>query len=302
MNSLRQSRLTLQQREGLTGYAFILPNLIGICVFVILPMVMSFVLSLSKWSIPRGFAGSEFVGLRNFAKLISDERFLASIGNNLYYTFGSVPILLVLSILLAVALNKSVYCRSALRILFFMPNISSIVSVAVVWLVFFHPTAGPVNMLLRSIGISNPPGWFISTDWVIPGLILMSIWYSTGYYMLVFLAGLQSIPNDLYESADIDGASAWKKLISITLPMLSPTIFFVVIVSTINSFKIFDQVNIMTEGGPGYSSSVLVYIIYYYAFKKFEMGYASAVAWILFVIIFFFTLIQWRGQKKWVTY
>lgn len=179
---------------------------------------------------------------------------------------------------------------------------ASLVAIAVVWNLLFHPTLGPVNNILRSLGMQNPPGWTASVDWAMPVIIVVSIWKSMGYYMILYLSGLQAIPRELYEAAKVDGANAFQRFKSITLPMLTPTTFFVSIMLTIACFKVFDLVSVMTNGGPGRATNVLVFNIYNTAFINYEFGYASAISMVLFAIVLFITIIQFRAEKKWVSY
>jgi multiple sugar transport system permease protein len=176
------------------------------------------------------------------------------------------------------------------------------VAVGIIWTLLFNPAVGPINNLLRSFGISNPPGWLLSTTWALPAVMIVTVWKWMGYYMIIFLAGLQGIPKQLYEAAEVDGAGRVKKFFNITLPLLSPTTFLVLILLIINSFQVFDLINIMTEGGPGRATNVLVYRIYQEGFKYMHFGYASAEAYFLFAIILIVTGIQFWGQKKWVVY
>ncbi|MNI09949.1 Lactose transport system permease protein LacF [compost metagenome] len=198
------------------------------------------------------------------------------------------------------ALNKGVVAVKWFRTAIFLPHITATIAVAVVWQLLYNPTMGPINGILKSLGIDQPPLWLASTTWALPSVIIVSIWHSVGYYMVLYLAGLQGIPKDLYEAASLDGAGKTSQFKNITLPMLSPVIFFTVIIGIINSFKVFDLIYVLTKGGPGRSTHVLVYDIYYTAFQRYEYGYASAMAYILFAIILVITLIQFRGQKKWV--
>ena len=186
--------------------------------------------------------------------------------------------------------------------MFFMPYVSSMVAISTVFNLLFYPNGGPINSILSALGIDNPPGWFIDKDWAMVALIILAIWQQVGYYMVILLAGMQNIPDSLYEAAEIDGAGPIRSFVNITVPGVSPTLFFVLIIATINSFKVFDQINIITKGGPGYSTTVLVYEIYRNAFYEYNFGIASAIAWVLLLIVLVITALQWLGQKKWVNY
>lgn len=290
---------TTSLRTTLTAYSFILPNFIGFFIFTLIPVVISLVLSFMEWDTANPI---KFVGLKNFARLFHDETFKISIFNTIYYTVVTVPLTLLCALALALLLNKGLKCIKVFRAMFFFPYITSLVAVAVVWNMLFHPTMGPINEFLKSIGIHNPPGWTASTEWALPAVIITSVWRFMGYYMILFLAGLQGIPGELYEAATMDGANAWQKFKSITLPMLTPTTFFVTIMLTINSFKVFDLILVMTNGGPGRSTNVLVYQIYNEAFLNLKFGYSSAIAMVLFALVLIITLIQFKFEEKWVSY
>lgn len=281
------------------GYLFILPNFIFFFTFIVLPVLMGLVISFTDYN---GFKQFNFVGLKNYIEMFRDEYFLVSLWHNLLYTLVTVPGTIVFALLLAILVNKGIRGSGIFKTMFFLPNISSMVAVGIVWAIIFNPTQGPLNSFLRSIGIDNPPMWLSSTNTALWSVMLVAIWKQAGYYMIIILAGLQSIPNQLYEAASIDGANGVRKFFKITLPMLSPTMFMVIILSIINSFQVFDLINIMTEGGPGRSTNVLVYRIYQEGFQKLQFGYASAMAYFLFLIIMVITLFQFRGQKKWVNY
>ncbi|MGG1516044.1 sugar ABC transporter permease [Paenibacillus oryzisoli] len=287
------------RRNRLTGYAFLLPNIIGFLLFICIPVGASFLMSFTEWN---GFGDITFAGLSNYTRLWSDETFRISLLNSLVMTAVSVPVTLILAILAAVALNKGLRGVKIFRTAIFLPHITATIAVAVVWQLLYNPTMGPINGFLHSLGIDNPPTWLASTKWALLSVIIVSIWHSIGYYMVLYLAGLQGIPKDLYEAAEIDGAGKVSQFRNITVPMLSPVIFFTVIMGIINSFKVFDLVFVLTKGGPGRSTHMLVYDIYYTAFQRFEYGYASAMAYVLFAIILIITLIQFRGQKRWVNY
>lgn len=290
---------SLRQSRRLTAYAFLLPNILGFVTLTLIPIAVAFGLSFLDWD----FANpAKFVGLRNFMRLTRDSGFRISFSNTIYYTAVSVPLTIALALFLAVLLNQRVRGIKWFRTIYFFPEISSIIAVAVVWNMLYHPTMGPINNILQSIGVENPPGWTASVKWAMPAVILMSVWKQVGYYMVMFLAGLQGIPEQLYEAATIDGANSWQKFRYITLPLLSPTTFLVSILLVINSFKVFDQIVIMTDGGPGRATNVLVYYIYYQAFTLFRFGYASAIATVLFALVLIVTIIQFRMENKWVNY
>jgi multiple sugar transport system permease protein len=286
-------------RKNLIAYSFILPNFLGFAIFTLIPMVFALALAFLNWD---GSNAITFAGLDNFKHLFQDETFKISIINTIYYSIGTVPLTLAASLGIAILLNKKIFARNFFRAVFFFPYVASLIAVAVVWNMIFNPSMGIVNSFLTSIGVANPPGWTASTVWAMPVIIFVSIWKNMGYYMVIYLAALQGIPAELYEAASLDGANAWQKFKNVTLPMLTPTTFFVSIMLTIACFKVFDFVYMMTQGGPGRSTMVLVYHIYNTAFKEFTYGYSSAMSMVLFAIVLVITIIQFRSEKKWVSY
>ena len=292
-------KVKYRKSEVISGYLFILPSLVIFITFMIIPIFMGLYISLTDYD---GFKTMNFVGLQNYAAMFKDSYFLVSFKNNIVYTLFTVPGTMILSLLLAVAVNKGIKGSSVFKTVFFFPYITSMVAVGIIWTLLFNPTVGPINNFLKSIGIANPPGWLLSTKSALPAVMIVTVWKWAGYYMIIFLAGLQGIPKQLYEASEVDGASGLTKFFHITLPLLSPTTFLILILLIINSFQVFDLINIMTEGGPGRATNVLVYRIYQEGFKYMHFGYASAEAYFLFAIILIITGIQFRGQKKWVVY
>ena len=286
-------------KRNLVGYAFILPNFIGLFVFTLLPILFVFGLSVMEWNSAHPM---KFVGFSNFARMLSDTTFKISMGNTFYYALGTVPITMAAALGLAVILNKKMMGKKVFRTVFFFPYVASLIAVVVVWNMLFHPDMGPMNGLLRTIGISNPPRWSASVKAAMPTVILFSVWRYMGYYMIMYLAALQGVPKELYEAVQLDGAGGWQKFRYITLPMLTPTTFFICMMLTIQCFKVFDIIYAMTNGGPGRATNVLVYYIYNQAFSEFDFGYASAMSVVLFVIVLVITLVQFRTEKKWVSY
>lgn len=286
-------------KRNLTAYSFILPNFLGFAIFTLIPVIFACLLSFFNWD---GSNPITFAGIDNFKRLFTDTTFKIALKNTVVYSIATVPLTLVASLGIAVLLNKEIKGKNIFRTIFFFPYVASLVAVAVVWNMIFNPSMGVINNFLTSIGIANPPGWTSSTTWAMPVIVFVSIWKNLGYYMVIYLAALQGIPKDLYEAASIDGASSWKQFKNITLPMLTPTTFFVTIMLTISCFKVFDLVYMMTQGGPGRSTTVLVSHIYNTAFKEFSYGYSSAISMVLFAIVLVVTLIQFKGEKKWVSY
>jgi len=274
------------------------PNLIGFLVFMLFPMVASFGLSFVQWDL---LTPAKWYGLGNYRDLIADPTFRKVLWNTIYYTIGSVPIGIVISFLLALALNQKIPFVKAYRAIYFLPVITSMVAVGIVWTWLYNPEFGLFNYLLGLIGIQGPT-WLSSVTWAMPAVIIVSIWKNLGFNMVLFLAGLQGIPDVYYEAAEIDGASWLQQMWYVTIPLISPTTLFVVIMSVIGSFQAFDLIYVMTRGGPARSTSVLVHYLYQCAFEYFKMGYASAMAYVLFFLVFGVTLLQLRSSKSWVVY
>ncbi len=291
--------LSLKARNTLIGYSFILPNFIGFAIFILVPVVFSFILSFMYWD---GFNPMNFVGFDNFKSIFSDRVFRGSFKLTIIYTVFTVLFTLIASLVLAMALNVNLRGRNAFRAAIFFPYVASMVAIGAVWKQLFEKNFGPINQLLRFLGVENPPGWFASTDWAIWGVIIVSVWKFMGYYMIIYLAALQDIPAQLYEAATIDGANGWQRFRNITIPMLTPASFFVIIMLTINSFKIFDLIYILTNGGPGTSTTVLVKYIYDQSFLYWNYGNASAASMILFLIVGAVTVVQFRAEKKFTDY
>ncbi|UUZ84912.1 sugar ABC transporter permease [Paenibacillus sp. P26] len=275
--------------------------LIGVTVLVLLPILATFILSFADWNFVVGFKGFKWVGLDNFQKLVHDMTFLKSFRNNAVFLL-TVPVCLILSIILAIVIDKYVYLKGFFKVAYFMPYISSTVAVAIVWQVLFHPSMGPVNRFLMALGVADPPKWIADPDYALVSVMMISVWMSIGFNLIVYIAALQSIPRDLYEAADIDGANGWTKFRRITLPMLSPTTLFLMITGFISTFKVFDLIAVLTQGGPMQSTSLIVWYLYDTAFINLKLGYASSMATVLFFCVLLITLIQWVGQKKWVNY
>lgn len=262
-------------------------------------MLFSLLLSFTEWSMISGFKGLKFIGLGNFQMMFTDVKLKIALMNTFRYTLITVPCSLVLGFVIAVLIHDYSYAKTAVRIGVFMPYISSLVAITVVWKVLLNPTRGPVNMLLMALGVQNPPGWFASTQWAIVGVSLISIWLSIGYNVVLYMAGFTSINSDLYDAASIDGCGGLRRVLHVTIPGVAPTTFFLMIMSLIGSFKVFDQVSIIQAGSPSADASlVIAYNIYLQAFQYYKMGYASAMSWLMFVIIMIITLIQWKFEPK----
>jgi len=290
--------LSLATREALAAYLFILPSFLGFAIFLLVPMVLSAGISLYDWELLRP---PIFIGLDNYLDLTRDPLFKTVLFNTAYYAFGLVPLNIVVSLGLALWLNTKLRGLTFYRLAFFLPVVTVTVAVSLIWKWMYEPRVGIVNQALGLFGITGP-NWLADPLWAMPALIILGLWKGFGYNMVLFLAGLQSIPPTLYEAAMIDGANAWQRFWKITLPLLSPAMFLAVILTVISSFQIFDQAFIMTAGGPSNATNTIVLYIFQNGFQFFKMGYASAIAWALFAVIFTFTLIQMWLQRHWVQY
>lgn len=297
-----QVRLQQRHKEALTGWLFISPAIAGFGTLTIAPILFSLAISFTDWNFLNGLQGMRFTGVHNYTAMWTDKWFTDSLHNNFVFTVATVPVIAVAALLTAAALNQGAFFKTTLRLIIFMPYVTSIVAISLIWGLLYSPRQGPVNELLKYMGVVHPPGWLADTAWALPAVIIMSIWASIGFNMVIYLAGLQNIPKDLYEASNIDGAGVIQQFFNITLPMLSPTTLFVLITAIIHSFQVFGAVFVMTQGGPGTSTSVLTFYIYQAAFSFYKMGYASAMAWVLFILIFLVTIVQWAGQKRWVHY
>ncbi len=286
-------------RQNLVAYSLLFPSLVGVVLFSAVPLVFSLYVSLTDWNFTQGIGNWNFIGLSNFKNLWSDEWFIASMKNTLIFSIVTVPIGLVTAVILAVIIDDFCHKRAAgvVRIALYMPHICNSVAISVVWTALYSKY-GPFTQLMRFLGWKNPPRFLASYTWALPAIMLVVLWAQMGYRVFIYSASLTSLPRELYESAEIDGANSIQKFWNITLPLLKPTTFFLTITGIIGSFKIFTYANIMTQGGPGSSSYTLVYYIYTAAFKYYRMGYASAIAVILFFMLLAVTILQWIHNSK----
>ncbi|MFD0674838.1 carbohydrate ABC transporter permease [Cohnella sp. GCM10027633] len=287
------------QKQGWIGYAFIMPNMLGILAFFILPALFSFGLMFTDYQ----FANPNwhYTGLDNLKRMFEDDNFYAAIKHTAIFLL-SVPVSLVLAFLVAMVLNRSVYLKGLLRGMFFLPYISSGVAVAFVWMLLFQPSHGPINEVLRWIGIASPPGWFADSDTAMYAIDIVQIWFMLGYNMIIYLAALQEVSTEQLEAAKIDGAGTRTITWKIVWPLVSPTTFLLLITGLIMTIKSFSLIQAITQGGPSGSTTILSLFVYKTAFSYYEMGYASAISWFLFAVILVITVIQWVGQKRWVHY
>lgn len=289
---------TTSAKRNWSPYLFIAPSYLPLIGFLIIPMMAAVLLSFTQWDL---LTPPQWIGIENFAELFQDKKFYSAIGNTLFFIAGYLPIVYSLGLAAALALNTKFRGSGWVRAAYFLPVITSWVIVALLWKWILNPQGGLVNSALAYFGITGP-GWWTSSTWAMPSVILASAWKDLGYVMLILLAGLQAIPPEYKEAAALDGASNWKILTKITLPLLTPSTFFVLVISLINNFQVFDQFWIMTEGGPEGSTTVIVQNIVSNSFNYGRMGYASAMSMVLFVIILIITLLQLQLQKRWVNY
>lgn len=288
----------LVNSDAVAGYVLVLPTIIGLMLFSLGPVVASALLSFTRWD---GLTAPVWTGIENYRLLFTDPLFWTALRNTLYYTVGSVVPSIILSLLLAMAVNQKIKGVVVFRTLFFLPVISPPVAIAILWGWLYNSQYGLIDAVLNRLGLS-PVQWLSEPSTALPAIMVMSVWSGLGYNMVLFLAGLQGIPQELYEAAKIDGANRWVLFRHVTVPLLSPTTFFILVLSMISAFQLFDYVYIMTSGGPMYSTMSIVLYIYQMAFQNFKMGYASALAYVLFVIIAVVTFIQFRLQRRWVHY
>lgn len=291
--------MTTQTRRLLEGLLFTAPWILGFLVFTAGAMGYAVWMSFQKWDL---LTTPQYVGLGNYQKaLFRDPLFWKCLGNTIYYAFVSVPLRILVALGLAVLLNQPVRGIAVFRTIFYLPSVVTGVATAMLWMLLLNPDTGGINFALRQVGVKDPPGWLTSETWAMPGLILMSLW-SVGGMMIIFLAALQSVPDELLDAAHVDGANAVQRFRHITLPLLTPAILFNLVISIIAGFQVFTQTFVMTNGGP--ADSTLTYVLYLYrnAFEFFKVGYASALAWILFFIILGLTLLVFRSTPLWVHY
>lgn len=310
----KRSMSRLEKKNTLIAYSFLAPNFLGFAIFTLIPVVFSILLSFVKWN-GGAFSQIEWVGLDNYASIFKIEKVISkfaegdwfyffervdlgiALKNTIFYTLLTVPLTLVCSLALAIVLNKAVKGAVAFRAIFFFPYVASMVAICVCWN-FMLMKDGPVNQIIMSLGIPFNKSWTADSTMAIWAIILVSVWRNMGYYMVIYLAALQGVPRELYEAATVDGANKWQQFRNVTLPQLQPTTFFASIMMIISCFKIFDVVAIMTEGGPGRATKMLVYYIYDVAFMQNKYGLASAISMVLLVIVLIITVIQFSSEKK----
>ena len=295
-SEFRSAFTGLRRSETISGYLFILPNFALFVTFTLFPIGFALFLTFTDWDLS---GASNYVGLANFRTMFGDNLFWKTTGNSFYYTFVAVPTGVFVAFWLATMMNRQIWGRISYRTLYFLPHVTLVAASALVWNWIYHPDLGLINYMLAQVGIQGPR-WLHSTNWAMPAVIVMSNWMGIAPAILIFLAGLQGIPTELLEAAEIDGAGAWQKMKSVMLPLLTPAIFFVVVTSLIGAMQAFTQFYIMTQGGPAYATTPLVLYIFRNAFQFYKMGYAATIATALFAIILVITFIQWRIAKSWV--
>lgn len=292
----------IARQEALAGYLFIAPAFLVFIVFVAGPMLAAFGFSLYKWDV---FRAATFLGLDNYNRLFNDKRFFITFWNTIVYTLLEVPLNLLVALAVAMLINRRLHpaLRYFLRTTYFFPVIISFVAVSILWryLLISDPTFGLINFYFAKLGISPVP-WTTSSRWVLRSIVLVNIWKTFGFNLVIFLAGLQNIPRHFYEAAEIDGANFGQKFWHITIPLLTPTIFFALVIEMLHAVQLFDTAYVLTQGGPGDASRPIVMYMYETGFQVFKMGYASAVAVMLFVVVMLLTLLQMRVSRVWVYY
>lgn len=290
----------------LTASPFLVPSLIGLAIFYLAPMLISVFISFTDWNgldklLADGFMTEHYIGLENYKAILGSHEFWSVLANTLEYIVLYIPLMLAVSLAVAALLSRPRKGVGIFRVLYYIPVLTSWVAASLIWKTILAPQFGAMNNILALFGI-NGPGWLLDEKWAMPAIVLVSVWKDMGFFGLILLSGIIGINKSYYEAAEIDGAGAVTRFFKITLPLLTPAIFYVLVVSLINSFQLFPQIMIMTDGGPNGATQVMVERIYKYGFRYFEMGYASAFSWILFVIIMLCTALQLRGQKRWVNY
>lgn len=294
---VKLTRVALAEERA--AWLFLAPSLLLFAIFTAIPVISAFFISFTQWNL---FSEVTWVGIGNYLELARDEIFAKVLGNTAYFVLVSVPVQIVLALLCALVLNRGIKGQTFFRVVYFLPVVTSTVAAALVWAWLFNSNFGLINAALSLVGVTDLPKWMGSTRWAMPAIIIVSIWQNLGYAMVLFLAGLQNIGKDVHDAAALDGATGWDRFWHITLPLLSPTTFFVLVISIIGSFQVFELVLVMTKAGPANATNTLVYYIYQNGFQFYQMGYASAAAMVLFLIVLIFTLVQYKLQRRWVHY
>lgn len=292
-------RRAKKRREAFMALMFLMPSLLGLIFLSLLPMVISMVASLTDWEYTRGLGNWNYVGTKNFVDLFSDSWFIKSLKNTIVYTIGTVPVGIFVALVIATLIDN--FCSDKIagyvRIALYMPNICNVVAVSVIWMALYS-TQGPITNMVRALGWEDPPRWLANYHWALPSVMVVAVWAKLGYNVFMYGAAMAALPRDLYEAADLDGASEVQKFRYLTIPLLQPTTFFLTITAIISSFQSFGYTNVMTKGGPIDATYTLVYYIYKTAFSYTKTGYASAIAVVLFAMLLVVTIIQWIHNNK----
>ena len=298
----QRSRFPL--REGRTAFLFIAPLFIGFCIFNLFPLVYSIFLSLVNFNSFGEIKVNEFMGIKNYLRAFNDRLALESFAKSFLFSLIYVVGIIGLSLIVALLLNRRLYLRTVSRTMIYMPYVANVVAIGIVWSIVLNPFGGPVNTALKLVGVpeSALPEWLIGVKSSLPTVAGIKIWQNLAFQTIVFLAALQDVPRELYECAEMDGASGWSRFFRITLPMISPTTFFLIVVTVIGSFNSMAIVKTLTNGGPGNSTRIITLFIYEQAAKYSYYSYANALACLLFMLLLIITLIQWKAQKRWVHY
>ena len=298
MKKTKKPREHYNKKETKIAWLFITPYLIGYTIFHFAPICMSLIISLTDIRFISNLADTKIIGLSNYIEMLSDPQFLNAFSNSMLFTIAYVPIIMALGLFLAILVNQKIFARKTIRGMIFMPYVSNMVAIAVVWSMLLDPISGPINSFLVSMGVESPPMWLMSSKTALPTVIMVAIWHGIGLQFITYLAGLQNVPVELKEAASIDGAGKWKIFCNVTFPCIMPTTFLLTITSVITSFKNFTVIQVLTAGGPGTSTTVLPLNIVNTAFSSYRMGYASAQAMAMFAIVMIVTMVQWKFQDK----
>ena len=299
MAETRLKKMSFRMKHDIPyAILFLAPSLIGLTVFTLIPILASLGLAFTDWNL---LSPPEFVGFNNFRDIFADEVLWISLGNSLKYAAMIIPGSTALALALALFINREFPGIKLIRLFFMIPGVASLVAIAMVWRWLYNDQFGLINTALRAIGLSSV-GWLTTEQWVLPAIVFMLLWSGMGFDAMIYLAALRNIPRHLYEAAELDGANSWQRFWKITFPLLTPVHFYNLIIGLIGSFQVFDVIYVMTEGGPEFASRVYAYHLFLQAFRRFNMGYASAMAWFLFLIIFVLTIIQWRVLGRRVEY
>lgn len=297
ISTVAMERRNPSQPRPRVGWLFIAPNLIGVLLFTVIPLISVVALAFTRWNLVSGFGGIEFAGLGNFIDVLTDPAFWAAAGRTAIYAGVSVPVTVGLGLALGLALNRDVPGRAALRVIFFLPYIVTVVAIGMVWLMIMNPSAGLLNQALSLLGVQHLPGWFASSHWALPALIVIAVWGGVGYAAMIYVSALSDAPTQLYEAADVDGAGPWTQFRTITWPALMPTTAFLLVTMFIGASQGFGLIALITTGGPGDSTTVVSYYMYQQGFQFYRFGYASAIGLVTFVGVLVLTLLLWRLQK-----